>query len=283
MPFKIGHDKIYQDLPPLTSPAFLSLLSAASAEALPAEVLARAFRALPPLHENSKATLTRLLGSSEKYPYMNAVLALARERASWLSAAEGEAEDLFMDTIVAITSSLREPRGRFAETSWIAYSKQRFEDAWRERFGRTGARRDPPTTSLSHSADGADVQHQEADVPSDSHIAWHGTLRPDMEQWLVDFIARQFATCGDERLRQVALDQFLGRPPSTLKTLGARVGLSRFQIMRLVKRAQLLLLEALRRQNERELDLSPFEARIPRGAALTGKPAIQGEGEPHGL
>lgn len=279
MPVKAGHDKIYQDLPPLTSLDFLSLLATASAEELPAEVLARAFRALPPLHENSNETLARLLGSSEKYPYMNAVLKLARDRASWLTAAEGDAEDLFMDTVVTIIESLRLPRGGFAEASWIAYCKQRFEDSWRDRFGRNGIRRDPPTTSLSTSSDDINDDSGEAAVASDTVIEWHATVRPDKEEWLDNFIARQFAACADERLRAVALDQFLGRPPSNVNALSAHLGLSRFQTMRLIKRAQCLLFEALDRQDECELDLNQFAPALQRRSAPNRQQRVVNEGE----
>lgn len=268
MPHKPHHDSIYQALPPLTSSSLRSHMETASEAELPAEVLARVFRALPPKHENSAAALTRLLGSYEQYPYMRAVRALAVERARWLSAAEAGADDLYQDAVLAIVKMLRLPRGQFAERSWIAFCKQRFEDAWRERFGRDGQRRDPPMTSLSTLPRDSDSPNVEIDVPTDGEIEWHGRVGPDKEGWLEDFIARRFGACRDENLRVVALDQFLGSPASPIdgpshngkQALTARLGLSRFQVMRLVRRAKVMLLEELRRQNECEIDLRRFES-----------------------
>ncbi|SRR5712692_7320975 len=76
------HEAIFQALPPLGSDEYLAHIRSAPFPDLPPEVLARAFRQLPPQSEASKATLERLLlrRSDGSWDYVGPLVRYARRR-----------------------------------------------------------------------------------------------------------------------------------------------------------------------------------------------------------
>lgn len=260
MPLRPEHEEIYQALPKLTSPELLAVLKMATAVQLPAEVLVRIYRASNPSHENAKAALDRLLAENAKFNYMKALRWLALQRAN---GNEGDAEDRYQDAIVVILKTLGTERGAFAEQSWVSFCKQRFEDAWRERFGREGARLDPDTVSIDGEESEDDgSQASGVVVDADHRIPWHGRFTPDRLKWLEKFVHRRLAACGDETMRLICMDQWFEDPPSPISgtakhgaaPLTKRFGLSRDQVNRKLRNARILLRVELENQNECDID-----------------------------
>jgi hypothetical protein len=130
------HEKIFQSLPPLGSTEYLDYIANAPPEALPPEVLARAFRQLPPDSPASRATLRRLFGrcSDGSWEYFSPLLAHARRRA------KENYEESLQNAFTRILETLPGPQGAYAERAWNAFCYVALIDAWRERYGRRGER-----------------------------------------------------------------------------------------------------------------------------------------------
>jgi hypothetical protein len=63
-------ERIFQSLPRLDSPAYVSLLKSASAAELPAHVLVRAHRSMEPTSDAARATLECLVRRHDQYGYL---------------------------------------------------------------------------------------------------------------------------------------------------------------------------------------------------------------------
>lgn len=136
-------EELFQRLPPLGSEDYLQYLRKALALDLPAEVLARAFRQLPPETLAARATLERLFNRlGERWEYLGPLAARARRRAASQQSRNraDEDRDLLQDAITKIYSLLPTARGELAERAWSVFCRNAFEDAWRERYGRRGER-----------------------------------------------------------------------------------------------------------------------------------------------
>ena len=64
-------------LPPLGTPEYVAYIRKADPKELPPQVLARAFRQLPPNSEAANVTLTRLIGEHDQTGYLGTVWSLA--------------------------------------------------------------------------------------------------------------------------------------------------------------------------------------------------------------
>lgn len=134
-------EELFQRLPPLGSDDYLKHVRTASTLELPAEVLARAFRQLPPETAAARATLERLFRKvGESWEYLAPIAARARRRAKaqQLRNRADEDRDLLQDAITRICGVLPTARGELAERAWNLFCRNAFEDAWRERYGRLG-------------------------------------------------------------------------------------------------------------------------------------------------
>lgn len=255
------YNQKFSELPPLGSPDYMTLLEKASAIDLPAQVLARAFRQL--VVSGSKAaanaTLTRLV-ASKKYGYLSAVYHLASQMV-----AKGQytydKEDLIQETISEIVKTLPTPRGELAEQAWVLFSKQRFQDGWRNLNGRRGeklrGKRVEPTTD----EETGDV-FDPAEETDGQSAPWHTSVEKSKLLWLESFIRKTAAQIADPTIRHVAEDQF-GDDPSPISAgtsvggklpLTAQLGLSRFQVSRALKSAKARLAAALMTQRENEIE-----------------------------
>ena len=256
------NERIFQDLPKLGSDAYMDLLKRASASELPAPVLVRAYRQLGP-GRAADATLARLLTNDEKYGYLRPLRKMARRKVSsrdWFSA-----NDLVDQSIGEIALALGGAHGEGAHEHWLSFLKQRLEDAYRSLNGRRRERQDPPRAE----------PHKDAETgrwtdPIDStdalHAPWHGRVESNHEEWLEAFIMRTLATIADGRIREVAQDLFSADPsPISGEARRGKVPLTkryevdRYTIYRWRRIARAKLLAALRKQNEREVDLSWLE------------------------
>ena len=125
---------IFQALPPLDSGAYLEHLEQASLDQLPAEVLVRAYRQLPPGSLASRATLARLFSkdSRNRWTYLGPLCRYLRR------IAEGkEYKDSLQASLLKILETLLTNTGASAERAWNAFCRGRAVDARRESHGRS--------------------------------------------------------------------------------------------------------------------------------------------------
>ena len=256
------NERIFQALPKLGSDAYMDLLKRASASELPAPVLVRAYRQLGP-GRAGEATLARLLTNDATYGYLRRLRQMARRKVSshdWF-----DADYLVDEAIGEIALTLGGPRGEGADKHWVAFLKQRLEDAFRSLNGRRRERQDPPRAEPHE-----DPKTGRWSDPMESedvlHAPWHGRVESDLEEWLEAFIVRTLATIADDRIREVAHDLFSADPsPISGKARGGKIplteryGVDRHAIYRCRRIARAKLLAALRKQSEREVDLDWLE------------------------
>ncbi|MDQ4123247.1 MAG: hypothetical protein M3209_17560 [Acidobacteriota bacterium] len=259
------YNRIFSELPPLGSPEYIRLLETAPVSELPAQVLARAFRQLIASGSSAaaEATLVRLV-ASKKFDYLAALRRLA-----YLEVAKGQGrydeEDLIQEAISEIIKTLPTGRGEMAEKAWVMFSKQRFQDGWRNLNGRRGEKlkekpfevvKDEETGDYADPAEATDGQAAE----------WHVQLKSSNLPWLEDFIRKTIAQITDPVVRHVAEDQF-GDDPSPISAgkseggkppLTEQLDLSRFQVSRALKNVKARLVAALRTQSENEIDAEWF-------------------------
>jgi hypothetical protein len=255
------YNRIFSELPPLGSTEYMTLLETASASDLPAQVLARAFRQLVVSGSEvaANATLARLVGS-KKYDYLTAVRRLAS-----LMVAKGQyrydKEDLIQETIAEIVKTLPTPRGELAEQAWVLFSKQRFQDGWRNLNGRRGEKLRGTRVEPTVDEETGEV-FDPAEETDGQSAPWHARVEKSKLPWLENFIRRTAAEISDPVIRHVAEDQF-GDDPSPIsagKSMGGKpplteqLGLSRFQISRALKNAKARLAAALMTQRENEIE-----------------------------
>jgi DNA-binding Lrp family transcriptional regulator len=247
-------DAIFKALPPLGSKNYLKHLKEASARELPAQVLVRAYRQLPPGSPEASATLVRLLGDYDKTGYLAPVWNAARERISrrdWFGV-----EDLAASAIEEIVATLGGERGKGADTAWVSFCYQRVEDAYRAIVGRRGERQDPEKAEPREVEDGENIDPVD-EIASEAVLDtdWHGKIEANDAEWLEAFVSRELAKVPDDRIREVARDLF-GAAPTPMKELAERYGVERTQIHRWREIARTRIYAALQTQNEREIDIS---------------------------
>lgn len=252
-------DEIFAALPPLGSKEYLQHIKRTQATELPAQVLVRAYRQLPPGSPEANATLARLLGNYDRDGYLAPLRQAASYRLSeraWFGV-----DDLVAEAIGQIVDSLSGPRGKGADLAWSSFLHQRLEDAYRALDGRRGERQDPERAEPSLNEDGEFTDPLEA-VPSEAAAAtsWHGRAEGNDVEWLEAFVARELAKIPDDKIREVARDQF-SATPSSMKELELRYGVDRFQIHRWRDIARTKIYGALQRQNERDIDISWLKSR----------------------
>lgn len=233
----------------------------ASKEDLPAEVLARAYRELwlAERFDAAEAVGTRLLGgrpnldSGEAEPeYMRWLLVTALKYAR--SSPSREGPDLYQSALAQIVDALRGSKGAQAHTAWRSFCYHRLVDAWRER-----TRKDPEIVGLEveDSSPGQPIKLVDKAV----EYPWQGSIAPDREEALTAFLeARLRAEAKESAVVEVGMDQFFGNP-SPVDTpdperpdrvpLTERLGLGRFQVHRLKKKARLILQLAAEEWTER--------------------------------
>lgn len=252
------NERIFQHLPRLGSAEYLELLKVAPADALPASVLARVYRQLGCTGAAAERTVERLLLTDRAYYFRSAKRYIRRctAKGGWITA-----EDLELEAVAVIVLTLPTERGAVAERAWVTFLHQAMVDAFRNLAGRRGERREPPRPTSGTDAD------EEPDDPTERLDAltapWHGRVAADNLEWLESFVRRTMACVREERIREIGLDQFCG-DPSPISGAGKpgrtplteRYAASRYQIMRWRNAALVRLLEALRRQNERDIDVS---------------------------
>ncbi len=247
-------DEIFKALPPLGSKNYLKHLKEANARELPAQVLVRAYRQLPPGSPEANATLVRLLGDYKKPGYLAPVWNAAHERISnrdWFGV-----EDLMARAIEEIAATLGGPRGKGADTAWVSFCYQRVEDAYRAMVGRRGERQDPEKAEPRNVEAGEKIDPVD-EISSEAVLDtnWHGRIEESNAEWLEAFVSRELAKIPDDRIREVARDLF-GAVPTPMKELAERYGVERTQIYRWCEIARTRIYAALQTQNERDIDIS---------------------------
>jgi DNA-directed RNA polymerase specialized sigma24 family protein len=193
-------DQVFDALPPLGSDDYVRQIKTTSAINLPPQVLARAFRQLPPGSPAANATLSRLIGEEDEAGYLAPVLGWARRRLR--KRRDMEPEDLVQATRWRIAKTLGSSRGKGAETVWLSYLYQQFIDACRDELGRRATTNDDldfvePTTDEN----GEELNPLE-NVSADVVIPWHGTATSDTV-WLAQFLEQTIEEIADADLRAV--------------------------------------------------------------------------------
>jgi len=267
---------LFLKLPPLGSREYLNLLKTASKTELPAQILARAYRqlALSGNNDAADATLERLIASPE-YDYLQCVRNMA-ERRVIQGQNEHDQEDLIQETVREIVCVLPTHRGEYAETAWVAFAKQCFEDAWRKVCGRNGGKFARKRTEPVWNAETGDFVDPLDALYEDDHL-WPATMRDsDLFPWLEAFIVRVINKIADPNIRLIAMDHF-GDDPSPISSGRSRngkpplidqTGLDRFQVRRAINAARARICAELEQQKEREIDIDSF-----RHVLLKVKPA----------
>jgi hypothetical protein len=251
-------EEAFQALPPLGSLEYLAHIQSTPATALPPEVLARAFRQLPPDGEAAKATLARLLQlRGEQWDYLGPLVAYARRQSA--KGKRDSYEDMLQDAVRRIIEVLPTIRGAYAESSWHSYCRRELSEAWRERYGRRGERfplEEP-------------IAHEEDDKPEDLFAVaserppWHSIVGNVQIDRIEEIARRVVDEIDDDFVRSVAYASWFanqrpkvsgrhlsedGDPPltSTFK------GKSRHQITRAMRHADSQLAAALLSEDDLE-------------------------------
>jgi DNA-directed RNA polymerase specialized sigma24 family protein len=255
------YNRIFSELPPLGSPEYIRLLEMAPVSELPAQVLVRAFRQLIASGSDAAAdaTLVRLV-ASKKFNYLAAIRRLAYHEVAKGQGRYDE-EDLIQEAISEIIKTLPTARGEMAEKAWVMFSKQRFQDGWRNLNGRRGEKlREKPFEAVKDEETGD--YPDPAEETDGQEAEWHVQLKSSKLPWLENFIRKTTAQITDPVIRQVAEDQF-GDDPSPISAgkseggkppLTEQLDLSRFQVSRALKSAKARLIAALRTRGENEID-----------------------------
>lgn len=247
--FSLEH--AFESLPPLGSAEFLEYIRTAPSEELPAQVLVRAYRQLPPGSSAARSTLERLVRRrGERWDYLECLTAAAQAKVRKQPHQQAEDyEDLFQDALTRILSILHTERGAYAEKEWVAFCWRQVSEAWRERYGRRGERLDRPR-AIPPAGDGHDIFDGIAEPPP-----WHGTIGGGDDSWLESLLEDVIASLQDGFVRDVARSLWLGptRPKTSGKSKnGAPPPLteqfpekSRDQINRAVREAKVQLAAAI--------------------------------------
>ncbi len=255
-------DAVFQGLPPLTSAEYLALLKTEAGSSLPAEVLARAYRQLPADAPAARATLEVLFGPA------GGPTLLSASRRHITNHDYFTAEDLAQDAASLLLGVLGTPRGTYAEVNWAVFCHPYVIDALRELVGRDGVRRLLLAPDLLEQADDTNSVVPPGDRPDAVYSSWIGSLEPDLEEWLTDFMDRAIARIPDAEVRAVAEDQWgsrgarsplSGKGGPGQQPLTKILGCGRTKVHELQDDGRVLLHEALRSQTERVLDGAVLE------------------------
>jgi hypothetical protein len=239
----------------------------APSEALPAQVLVRAYRQLcsAKREEAMRATLDRLFIPAN----LRHIRRLANQRVPPAQATH-VADDLFQAALTEIVEVLPTERGAIAETAWKRFCEQRFSDAWRHLFGKCGSKLKikvgseripityvkPNPDSGGGSYEGNETEEQPDDpveATDGSAAPWHSGFKESDLPAVERIIGETIASLPDPVMCHVAEDQWGddpspilsgtsegGKPPLTDQT-----GLSRHQLTRLLKNLRARLAGAL--------------------------------------
>jgi hypothetical protein len=255
-------EEIFAALPPLDSPEYLRLLNTATPEALPAQVLVRAYRQLcrAGAEAEARSTLERLIAGRYAEFYLKSIHALAKKQVM-SGQYTYDADDLVQEAIRVIVETLPTERGDFAESAWVTYCRQAFAEGWRSLNGREGKK-----FRLRRVETKIDPKTGEEKNPmevADDSVPWHVAMRESNVPWIEDFAQRVIAEMRDPLMRQIAADQF-GDDPSPISSgrskggkppLTEQLGENRFKISRVRDQARARLFAALVTQKEKEIDL----------------------------
>jgi DNA-directed RNA polymerase specialized sigma24 family protein len=248
----------FEALPPLGTDTYVRHIETAETSALPPEVLARAFRQLPPGCEASRATLNRLVRKSAGglWDYFGPLVAYARRRSN-----SNDYEDLLHDALKRVLEVLPTPRGAFAERAWHSFCRRELSEAWREKYGRRGERL-PKEDSFEDEGD-----DQNGDfLPGGLRSRFpQSNFRREQVELIEETALNVVSELPSEFLREVASRAWFqnGRPKHSgaKKSGGDEMpltaqfpGKSRFQIMRAVRYADAQLAAALLAEPILELD-----------------------------
>ena len=243
-------EMVFQALPPLGSDEYLAHIQSAPTEALPPQVLVKAFRQLPPGTEASSATLLRLVRRQGKsWDHFGPLVAFAKRQIQMTK--RDDYEDLVQDALQRIVSTLPTPRGEFAERAWHAFCRRELIDAWRERYGRRGERLPFETPEeFSDRDDHDEVVPLPADPPP-----WSASVKKSHVPRIEEIAHRVISEIQDEFVREVASATWFnskrpkvsGRQKRNLETplTIAFANKSRFQIKRALRHADAQLAAAL--------------------------------------
>lgn len=256
-------------LPRLGSPEYVTYVQKTPRDQLPAEVLVRAFRELPPDGEAAHATLKRLFGRvNDRWEYCEPLAAFARR---WRKERHEEPEDLLQDAFSRILSSLPGRSGEFAMRTWHTFCRRQFSDAWRAKHGRRGERlTDQTVATLS------DLETPEGDLLETEVFAppWQGTVEESHVEQVEAIVRRVVDQLSDPFIKRVAQEAWLsnqeqprvsGRPTELggASLMTRFKGKSRTQIHRALSHAKSQLAAAL--LIEADLEWSPgLEALLQR-------------------
>jgi len=261
-------DGLFAALPPLGSPEYLEYLRTARTDALPPQVLARAYRQLCGARREDamRATLERLFIPAN----LRRISRLAQQRLPPNQASHG-ADDLVQAALAEIVQVLPTERGSLAETAWVLFCEQRFTDAWRKIFGKDGSRltlkvagervpityaKPNPDSVGGGSYDGSDAEELANDPVEDtdgSAAVWHLSMKESDLPAVERIIKETVAGLPDSVMRRVAEDQW-GDDPSPISSgtseggkppLTEQTGLSRHQLTRMLKNIRARLAGAL--------------------------------------
>lgn len=255
-------EAIFEALPPLNSPQYLTYLQTATAAQLPAAVLARAFRqlCLAGAEQAAEATLARLLSKDNQYGYLRALRRLAWQQ---LPSRQNihDADDLFQAAVIRIIEVLPTQRGMMAEKAWVLFCHNCFEDAWRAIFGRRGERLKVQFIEPSVDQETGEIGDL-LKSPDGAEVSWHAGVRESGLPWFEKVIEETIAKIASPLIRSVAEDQFgpdpspissgrsaLGKPP-----LVEQLGVDRYRISRALRDAKSRLAGALLADKEHEID-----------------------------
>lgn len=226
-------DALSRALPARNSPEYLEHLRNAPVEALPPQVLVRAYReaAAEGCEEARKTTFERLVRERDgRYdhlgPLIQHIKSVVPPNQNWQ-----DADDLLQDTLVEMLRVLPTPRGEQGQKSWRWFAKRCAQAAWRNRQGRRGQRVEPPRLEPRRTEEGWTD-------PMASLPAHTSPDDPDVRALLEGVISG----LPDELMRVVGEDLWLSGDPSPITGRGtsaggkapldARLGVSRDRVVR---------------------------------------------------
>jgi DNA-directed RNA polymerase specialized sigma24 family protein len=250
-------EEAFQALPPLDSDEYVEHILIANTEDLPPEILARAYRQVPPHSAASDETLRRLTRRhGERWEYFGPLVARARR----LTNSHDEYEDLLQDAFRRIFETLPTARGQYAEKAWFGFCYRELIDAWRERHGRRGERL-KKEVAMGESEDDAtrELLSLVSELPP-----WHEEVRVKYTEKIEDVMHRVLEEIPDRFVRAVAGAAWLGNERPRVSGTTAKKdnlsltehfpGKSRFQITRALRQADSQLAAALLTELDVELN-----------------------------
>lgn len=229
-------DALFRALPPRDSREYLEHLRTAPVEALPPQVLVRAYReaAARGWEEPRKRTFERLVRERNgRFDHLGPLIHKMRTKMH-PDEFERDRDDLLQETFREMLRVLPTPRGQFGEKVWTRFAEQCLTEARRAIEGRRGERAGPRLVEPRRIGNGWTDPVGDA-LTTDSSS---GEFDVDVYALLVDTISR----IADPFVREVGEDQWLSGDPSPISgkwksTLGkpsleVRLGVSRDRVVR---------------------------------------------------